>query len=139
VNRTGFSGGLDQVEPTRVLGQELNLNLWPGEEHSLDRAALPRDQVVLDDELFLGGESLDHLFQELAMTFTISPSGDDERRITRGRLEGTVYPQMASPAVVGLEGGPLFSRYVCLTGVGLGRKWASSSIQITRQRSGGWR
>ena len=75
--------GFDQVQPTGVLRDELNLNFRPsrqGQPHlftGMDR------QVVFNQQPTVGRELLNHLLQQLDMGGTISPRTSSRSLLAR--------------------------------------------------------
>lgn len=83
-----------------------------------------RTQVVFDDEPSIRGKDLNHSFQECDMTLRVALSADDHGCFSGSRLEGAVHPECASPLVIRLKGGSLWSSFPFGTRVDLGREGA---------------
>ncbi len=113
--------GFDQVEPASVLGDELQLDLWPGSQCQLDLAAGVNTQVIFDDQPTVGWKRADHLFQQLNITGTVPSRADHDAGLSACRFKGTMHPHFPAPAIVWLKSGPVGPWFPFLARVGLDR------------------
>jgi len=91
---------LDHVHPTRVFGQELRLDLWPGEQRGLHVPAGMRGEVVLNHQPSFSRKPVEHLLEQLEMARAITSLRDDHRRLAGRGLEGPMHPARAAPPII---------------------------------------
>ena len=102
---------LNQVQPTGVFGDELQLHFGPGGKGQFSLFADMDRQVFYDDQLSLDGKGSHDLFQQLHMTGTIPAWTEQGYRLSRRWLKSTMHPQLPATSIVWFKG--------CSVGAGL--------------------
>jgi hypothetical protein len=69
---------LDQVQPTSIFGNELQLHFWPGSQSQFDLVADMDRQVILNNQPTIGRKSDHDFLQELNVAGTV-PSRTEQR------------------------------------------------------------
>lgn len=114
--------GFNQVQPTGVLRDELDLNFRPGGQSEFDLLAGVNGQVVFDQQPTVRRKLQDHLLQQLEMTGAIPSWAHPDRGLPAGWLKGSMHPQLAASAIIRFKGGPLGTYLPFFARIGLNRQ-----------------
>src|SRR5690606_12401267 len=98
--------GFNEVQPAGVLGNELQLDLWPGQQSCLHIPTFVNDEIVFNEQPAVTGKGSQQLLQQLEMRGAITRRAAEDSRQTGGWFEGAVYPDNAAPPIVWLKGSP---------------------------------
>src|SRR6187431_259376 len=96
---------LNQIEPRRILGNELNLNFGPSEQGSLDIFTMMRRQVVLNNQPTLGRKLPQHAFEQAQMRVAIALGREQNGSLPTRRFKGAMHPEYTAPTIVRFKGG----------------------------------
>ena len=116
-----FPPRFDQVQPTGVLRDELNLNFWLGCQDDLHLFTGMDRQVIFNQQPMVGRKLNNPLLQQLNMGDAISPRAHQDRCLPAGWLQVAMHPQLATPAIIWFEGGSVGCQLPFFAGVGLDR------------------
>lgn len=109
---------LNQVQPTGIFGDELQLHFRPGSQSEFGLLADMDRQVILNDQPMLGGKSRHNLLQQLHMTGAVSSRAEHGNRFSGRRLKGTMHPQLPASAIVRFKRGPVRTFLPLFSGIG---------------------
>ncbi len=76
-------------------------------------------QVVFNEQPPIRRELAHHHLYQANMTGAIPSGGCQDRRLAGSRLKSAMHPDLPTPPVVGLKGGPMASGYPFLSGISL--------------------
>ena len=82
---------LNQVQPTSVLGDELQLHFRPGSQGQFGLLTDMGRQVILDDQPPFGREGRHDFLQQLHMAGAVSPWTENGNRLSSSRLKGAMH------------------------------------------------
>jgi hypothetical protein len=112
----------NQIEPTGVLGQEVDLNFGPGQQGSFDITAMMNRQVVLNQQPAVGRELTRHLFPRAQVQDTIPLGREQNGGLTGRGFKGSMHQGGAAAAIIRFQGGSLTTWLPYGSWVGLGRE-----------------
>jgi len=130
--------GFNQVQPTSIFGNELQLNLRPGCQRQFHLSTGVNDHIIFNDQPTIRRKLTDHLFYQLNMTGTISSRADQNACLPSRGFERTMHPQLSTPTVVWLKGSSVRSRLPFFSWIGFDRDWPhfiNANNTRTRRRS----
>jgi len=127
---------LDQVQPTSILGNELQLHFRPGGQSQLDLPTDVNRQVILDDQPTVGRKGEHDFLQQLNVAGTVSSGTEQRNRLSSGWLKGTMHPQLSTSSIIGFKDRPVWTDLPFFSGICFDR---NRSHFIHTDHPGAWK